>query len=138
MVDHLAVNLPGLLQCSPDVATRQVYIYESIATMPDNRNTRRVQRSHFAGVLEHVWKARFWVFRIFGICGCLDVGQIAGELMARRPLAGSSGETSPHAVPYNKLKGSRCERPADLSARDRHREHHRPAARVRCALAGRV
>jgi hypothetical protein len=48
MVDHLTVNLPGLLQCSPDVAMRQVYIYESIATMPDNRIPSRVQRSDLA------------------------------------------------------------------------------------------
>jgi hypothetical protein len=48
MVDHLAVNLPGLLQCSPDVAMRQVYIYESIATMPDNRIPSRVQRSELS------------------------------------------------------------------------------------------
>ena len=61
------------------MATRQVYIYESIATMPDNRNCRRVQRRYFAAarfllrwyldLVNRTVYLMLWVFEVLAVVG---------------------------------------------------------------------
>ena len=82
MVDHLAVSVPGLLQCSPDVATRQVYTYDTIATMPGNgqnivavRACKRDSESSLAvvswDIVNRALHLMLWVFEVLAIVGLI-------------------------------------------------------------------